>query len=127
LARRVLRAVALAASVAAALGCRDGAAIAQGSPACGTDLRLLVVSANGGERDLAAIRAALGYVGTPCDLYVATQTPGGMTAARLATGCHANYNGVILTTDALLYSTAGGTQVSALTSPEFHALADFRA
>ena len=31
-------------------------------------------------------------------MYVASQTPGGLTADRLSSGCHANYQAVIVTT-----------------------------
>ncbi len=125
--RRVVRALAFAAAAAAVLAWRSGAAVAQSPPVCGTDLRLLVVSADGGERDLPAIRSALDYLGAPYDLYIATQHPSGLTPDRLATGCHANYQGIILTTETLTYAGAGGLPVSALTSGEFQALSDYEA
>src|ERR1700680_1667696 len=68
------------------------------SSACGTELRLLVISADGSEVALSAIRSTLNFLGTPYTLYVATQNPNGLTANRLEQGCRALYNGVILTT-----------------------------
>jgi hypothetical protein len=70
------------------------------APPCGIALKLLVVSADGAETVLPAIRQTLEYLGTPYDLFVAsTEAP--LTAARLTTGCAGRYQGVILTTGEL--------------------------
>jgi hypothetical protein len=69
-------------------------------PACGIELKLLVVSADGAEAVLPAIRQTLEYLGTPYDLFVAsTETP--LTADRLTAGCAGRYQGVITTTGEL--------------------------
>jgi hypothetical protein len=67
---------------------------------CGIGLKLLVVSADGGEAVLPAIRQTLDYLGTPYDLFVASTEPA-LTGARLMTGCAGRYQGVILTTGEL--------------------------
>jgi hypothetical protein len=89
-------------------------------------MRVLVISADGNEADLPAIQSALDYVGTPYEVYVATQHPGGLTPAKLATGCHAFYQGVILTTGTLAYYL-NGSYPSALTPAEFTALSTYEA
>jgi hypothetical protein len=85
------------------------------------DLRVLVISADASETDLPAIRQILDYMGTPYDLYVGKQTPGGLTSAALSSGAHGFYQGVILTTGSLAYFD-GTTYVSALTQTEWQAL-----
>jgi hypothetical protein len=68
--------------------------------ACGIDLKLLVLSADGQESVLPAIRQTLEYLGTPYDLFVAsTRTP--LTASELSNGCAGRYQGIILTTGEL--------------------------
>jgi hypothetical protein len=70
------------------------------APPCGITLKLLVISADGAETVLPAIRQTLDYLGTPYDLFVASaENP--LTAARLTTGCAGRYQGVILTTGEL--------------------------
>ena len=58
------------------------------------DLKVLVVAADGNEVDLPAITQALNYLGIPYNVYVATQTPNGLTPDRLANGCHGYYQGI---------------------------------
>lgn len=94
---------------------------------CGIDVKVLVIAADGQEAGLPAITAALGHVGTPYEVYVATQNPGGMTSAKLANGCRGFYQGVILTTGNLGYDAGGGNFQSALTPAEFDALAQYEA
>ena len=73
--------------------------VTAGVTTCGTDMRVLVISADGAEADLPAIQQALEYVGTPYTTFIGTQQPGGVTAGLLSNGCHALYQGIILTTN----------------------------
>jgi hypothetical protein len=82
------------------------------------DLRLLVLASDGNEADLPAIRQTLDYLGTPYTVYIASKTPGGLTAEKLNLGCHGYYQGVILTNGTLVYN-AGQTWISALTQQEW--------
>lgn len=125
--QRLIRALALALS-ATAFGIQLGPNVsAQTAPAlCGIDMKVLVVSADGHETGLPAITAALGHVGVPFETYIATETPGGLTAAKLSDGCRGSYQGVILATGNLAYDAGAGNFVSALTPAEFAALADYQ-
>jgi hypothetical protein len=89
------------------------------------DARVLVISADGNEPDLAAIRQTLGYLGTPHDVLIATQAPP-LTASQLATGTHGRYNAVILTTGNLVFNS-GGQFVSAFSDAEWQVLATYEA
>ncbi len=89
------------------------------------DLKVLVLAADGNEADLPAIQQTLDYLGTPYTLYIASRTPGGLTASKLtdpANSAHAYYQGVILTNAILGYSPPGGGWQSALSAPEWTAL-----
>ena len=86
--------------------------------------RVLVLSADGSEATLPAIRQILDVLGTPYDVYVATQTPHGLTADRLANGADANYQAVILATGELAYFGPNGWG-SALADDEWATLWDF--
>src|SRR5205085_3076501 len=88
------------------------------------DLRVLVISADGTEADLPAIKQALAYLGMPYTVYVASQIPGGLTPDKLSSGVHGFYEGVILTTGAL--ASSGSTQ-SALNSTEWQNLSNYEA
>jgi hypothetical protein len=91
-------------------------------------MRVLVLSADGTETVLPAIREALDYHSVPHDLWIASQRPGQLDAAALASGCAGRYQGVILTTGALSYTPDGGqTFLSALTPPEWVALRTYEA
>lgn len=57
--------------------------------ACGINMRVLVIAADGQEVNLPAITDALGYIGVPFDVFVAAQHPDGMPATVLSTGCRA--------------------------------------
>jgi hypothetical protein len=124
---RLLRALFVAMLGAWALTWQVLPTLAQSQPlACGIDMRVLVISADGREADFPAIRAALDYIGTPYDVYIATENPGGLTPERLASGCRARYQGVILTTDNLGYfPQGGGGFTSAFTPAEFQVLASY--
>ena len=96
-----------------------------------TDLRLLVIAADGEDATLPAIRQVLDYLGTPYTVYVAGRTPGGLTPDKLASGCHAFYQGIILTTGNVAYSSGAqvgsDTASSALTDAEWQTLRDYEA
>ena len=94
---------------------------------CPVDMRLLVISADGNESVLGAIKEALGYIGTPYDVHIAAQ-PGELTAAMLSDrACHGLYQGVILTTGELGYLNAEGHWGSALTPAEWTTLYQYQA
>jgi len=115
---RLVRALLAAISIALAVADPQTALRAQTSTApCGLELRVLVLSADGGEAVLPAITQVLDYIGTPYRTYIASQTPGGLTPAFLADGCHANFNAVIQTTGDLATETSSGWS-SALTAEE---------
>jgi regulation of enolase protein 1 (concanavalin A-like superfamily) len=100
---------------------------AQASPTdCGLTMRLLVVSADGNEVGLPALRQTLDYLGTPYHLHVATANPGGLTPTLLGSGCRANFHGVILATADVGYFE-GTTWKVALSATEFQALETFEA
>ncbi|TMA27365.1 MAG: hypothetical protein E6J78_10190 [Deltaproteobacteria bacterium] len=91
-------------------------------------MQVLVISTNGNEVDLPAIKDALGYHTIPYSVWIATQNPGALTADKLASGCAGKYQGVILTTGALTYSPDGGaTWRSALTNTEWLTLRSYEA
>lgn len=89
------------------------------------DARLLVLSADGNEPTLGAIRQALDYVGVPYTVWIARDRPGALTAAVLSNGLQGAYQGVILATDSLVYSPDGATWASALTPAEWQSLWDY--
>jgi len=93
-------------------------------------MRLLVISANGQEAVLPAIKDTLDYLGTPYDLHVAGQ-PDVLTPAMLSSApCQGNYQGIILTTGELGYVNTAGLWGSALSAGEWttlrHYLAEFK-
>ncbi len=104
------------------------------------ELKVLVLSADGTEAGLPAIRQALDYLGTPYQVFKAAPVPAdpainrfadpnsGVTLAEgdLATTIHAYYQAVIVTTGELGYSGANGYQ-SALTPAEWNYLWAFEA
>ena len=92
---------------------------------CPVEMRLLVITADGNEAVLGAIKDTLGYLGTPYDLYVAGQ-PGELTADMLRIGsCHGRYQGVILTTGELGYVNSAGAWGSALSWAEWTTLWEY--
>lgn len=91
------------------------------------DARLLVVSADGHEPALAGIRQTLDYLGAPYTVWIATEHVGGLTAAALAEGSVGRFQGVILTSGALIHSPDGVTWTSALSPAEWQALWDYEA
>ena len=83
------------------------------------EARFLVLSANGNESELGAIRSVLDHRGVPYEVFVATQEPA-LTADRLRSGQRGFYQGIILTSSAL---AVGGT--STLSASEWAVLADY--
>ena len=82
------------------------------------DLKVLVIASDGNEVDLPAIKQALNFQGTPYTIYIAAQTPNGLTPDKLSSGCHGYYNGVILTNGTLSYYN-GTSWASALSTQEW--------
>jgi hypothetical protein len=72
------------------------------------DARVLVLSADGREPSLGAIRQTLDYLGTPYVTWIATKRPGQLTPAQLSVGTRGYYQGIILATGELGYRTTGG-------------------
>ena len=94
---------------------------------CPVNMRLLVISADGNETVLPAIRETLDYIGTPYDVHIATQ-PGLLTAAMLSDGaCFGRYQGIILTTGELGHSVNGQWAGSALSAAEWTTLQQYEA
>src|SRR5947208_1517827 len=76
-----------AAALAALLG-GSGAWLQAQAPVlpCGTEMRILVLSADGIEAALPAITQTLHYLGTPYTTYIASKRRGGLTADFLGVG-----------------------------------------
>jgi hypothetical protein len=106
-------------------------ATATAAPSClaanTLDLKVLVLSGNGKESDLPAIRRALDGLGTPYTVWVATERPGQLTSAQLASGCHGFYQAVLLTNASLGYSNNGTWVRSGMTAAEWQALYAYEA
>jgi hypothetical protein len=99
-----------------------------GCSAVTLDMRVLVLSADGTETTLPAIREALDYHSVPHDVWIASQQPGQLVGTALSDGCAGRYQGVVLTTGSLAYTPDGGvTFLSALTVPEWDALRTYEA
>lgn len=101
----------------------------QASEACASptvDLKILVLASDGNEADLPAIRQVLDYLGTPYTVYIAAQTPGGLTPDKLSNGCHGYYQGIILTNGQLVYYN-GSAYISALSQQEWTNLWNYEA
>src|SRR6266487_4488101 len=91
------------------------------------DAKILIISADGTEPVLGAIRQAADYEGIPYTLYVASKTPGGFTPAMLSDGnAHAYYQGIVLTTGNLAFYN-GTAWSSAFSTSEWQTLWDYQA
>jgi hypothetical protein len=91
------------------------------------DAKILVISGDGTEPVLGAIRQAVEYAGMPYTLYVGSQTPGAFTPDMLSDGAsHAFYQGIVLTTATLGYFN-GTAWTSALNASEWQTLWDYQA
>ncbi len=107
---------------------RSALPTARNLPCPSTDMRLLVLAADGKESTLPAIREVLDFLGTPYSVYLAAQNPGGLTPRMLSDGCRGFYSGVVLTNGGLAYSPGEGEETrSALTDAEWRALRDYEA
>jgi hypothetical protein len=96
------------------------------------DLKVLVLSADGTEVTLPAIKQQLDFLGIPYTVKQMAPLPSDANSDRLTTelfsGIHAFYQAVILTTGDLVYTPDnGGTFLSALTTTEWNALNAFEA
>ena len=90
------------------------------------DMKLLVISADGKEAVLPAIKSILRQVGVPFDTLVASTTQ--LTPQTLSDGIGAGkYQGIILTTGSLGYESAPGTYTSALTLTQWNMLWQYEA
>lgn len=124
---RLARSIGAALSLAIVLASIPGAHTpAVASTTCGTDLKLLVVSADGAEPSLAAIRNTLDYLGTPYEVFIAAAEPV-LTPSRLASGCRSFYQGIIYATAELFYIPPGGGFVTAYEPGEQATLQRFAA
>lgn len=124
---RLARSVGGALSLAIVLASFPGAYTrAVAATTCGTDLKLLVIAANGAEPTLGAIQNTLDYLGTPYDVVVAATDPA-VTPGKLSSGCRSFYQGIILTSAELVYESAPGTYVSAFEPGEQATLNAFAA
>jgi hypothetical protein len=124
---RLTRSGGAALSLAVILASISGGSLgAAATTTCGTDLKLLVVAANGAEPTLAAIRTTLDYLGTPYEVVVAATDPA-ITPAKLSAGCRSYYQGTVLTSAELVYESAPGTYVSAFEPGEQATLDAFAA
>ena len=85
------------------------------------EARMLILSADGDEPELDAIRSMLDFRGVPYDVFVASEEPP-LTASRLHAGARGFYQATILTSSSLAIA-----QTSALDAEEWAALADFEA
>lgn len=90
------------------------------------DAKLLVISADGTEPVLGAIRQTADYIGVPYTLWIASDHPGEFTSAMLADADHGHYQGIFLTTGSLGYFD-GVAWTSAFTAAEWQALWDYQA
>lgn len=88
------------------------------------EARVLVLSGDGTEPALDAVKSVLGYVGTPYTVWVARDRPGQFTSGLLAEGRRAKYQAVILTSGNLAYFD-GRDWASALSDAEWDTLHAF--
>jgi hypothetical protein len=91
------------------------------APGVTIDARLLVITADGKSPSFAAITSALGYLGTPYDVFNATAGQD-LTADLLAAGDHGRYYGIVLDTGDLAVGSA-----SAFSDAEWLTLASYEA
>jgi regulation of enolase protein 1 (concanavalin A-like superfamily) len=122
----IYRSLAVAVALAAAAGLVTARPEAQAAT-CGIAMRLLVLSADGQEASLPAIKQALDYLGTPYTTHIADDHPGGLTSSFLANDCRGNFQAIIQTTGDLVAQDDGGTWARTLTDGERQALAAYEA
>jgi hypothetical protein len=102
-----------------------GAATSVSAVGTTLDAKILVLSADGNEPSLGAIRQTLDYLGTPYTTWIAAQRPGELRPEQLSSGTRGFYQGVILASGELGYSPDGVSYVGALTGPEWAALQSY--
>ncbi len=88
------------------------------------EAQLLVLSADGDEPELEAIRSALDHRGTPYRVFIADSEPA-LTASQLASGDRGLYQATILTTSSL--ASDGDDDESSLSAAEWAVLANYEA
>ncbi len=90
------------------------------------DMKLLVISADGKETDLASTKTFLDRLGIPYDVLVAKQS--GLAASMLSDGDQRGYyQGIILATANLTYDTGGGDWETAFGAQEWQILREYEA
>jgi hypothetical protein len=107
------------AAVSVAAMDRASGVLPAGDTSAPLEATMLVLSADGSEPELGAIRSVLDHRGVPYEVFVATQEPP-LTADRLASAGHGFYQAIILCSSSL---AIGGT--STLSAGEWAALADY--
>lgn len=90
------------------------------------EARVLVMSGDGTEPALDAVKSVLGYIGIPYTVWVARDRPGQFTSNHLFEGRRSRYQAVILTSGNLSYFD-GSDWVSALSDAEWDTLHAFEA
>lgn len=88
------------------------------------DARLLVIAARRDEVELTALASALDAQGTPYDLWIVSEHPGGLGADQLASGLHGFYQGIVLATSEPAIPDADGWR-AAMADNERAALAAY--
>ncbi len=84
-------------------------------------MKVLVIAADGTEAGFPAIKAFLDQIGVPYDILMAATTE--LTQPMLWDGgVNGYYQGIILTTDSLVYNAGGGNYPSAFTPDEWNIL-----
>lgn len=127
----ILRGLASLACLVGAGGAWSQAAncLASTTPVNSVEMRLLLISADGHEAVLPAIRNTLDYSGIPYDLLLAKDialTADVLCQANDGYG-HARYQGVLLATSGLGFELTPGNFVSAFTSEEWNLLWQYEA
>lgn len=82
------------------------AALTAGCSSVALVMKVLVISSDGSEAALAAIKGALDHHTIPYTVWTVSQNPGGLTAAALGSGCAGNYQAVVLANNLLPLSAA---------------------
>lgn len=123
-------AIATAASLWAGMAWSQTDCLAAGTPVNSIDMKLLVVSADGNEAVLPAIKSTLEHIGIPYDLMIAKErllTTDVLCDANDGLG-HARYQGVLLATGSLgFFDAATDSYQSAFTQEEWDRLWQYEA
>lgn len=100
---------------------RPGYRLLQAAGTGQVEARLLLLAARPDDADLAAFRAALDRMGTPYDVWIASERPGQLTAEALRQGDVGRYQGIVLSEGWLSYFD-GQRWRTALQDAEWQAL-----